>query len=193
MLLFLIKDALVELRFSQFCIPGSGLTKDYQTWLSLLIDHWACWMGLFVRIAPIGRKRSRMLGQKFKPTCASTPKMAVDKKTLLLSIKTLPRADTTCTCSRGGQLIHAHLTPNGNFVTVTGCYFIRTRIWGTQSEKVYVDDSSMETVLRESFWPDLVECRRWETTPPANKRFESSKAMEENPPERTSRGKSVPQ
>ena len=78
-------------------------------------------------------------------------------------------------------------------VTVTGCYFIRTRIWGTQSAKVYVDDSSLETVLRDSFWPTLVECRRWETTPPANKRFESSKAMEENPPERTSRGKSVPQ
>ena len=40
--------------------------------------------------------------------------------------------------------------------TVTGCYFIRTRIWGTQSAKVYVDVSSLETVLRESFWPDLV-------------------------------------
>ena len=78
-------------------------------------------------------------------------------------------------------------------VTVTGCYFIRTRIWGTQSAKVYVDDSSLETVLHQRFWPNLVECRRWETTPPANKRLESSKAMVENFPERTSRGKSVPQ
>ena len=55
-------------------------------------------------------------------------------------------------------------------VIVTGCYFIRTRIWGTQSAKVFVDDASLEAVLSEDFWPNLVECRRWTATPPSHPR-----------------------
>ena len=122
---------------------------------------------------------SRLTGSR-PATCGSSGPRRVSSKPLHLSHlgPDCNPADVICFCKE-------------RRVTVTGCFFIRTRIWGTQSAKAYVDDSSLETVLRESFWPNLVECRRWETTPPANKRFESSKAMVEYQPERTSRGKSV--
>ncbi len=51
-------------------------------------------------------------------------------------------------------------------VTVTGCLFIRTRIWGTQSAKLFVADKSVSEVISECFWPDFIKCRRWEATPP---------------------------
>ena len=39
-------------------------------------------------------------------------------------------------------------------VIVTGCYFIRTRVWGTQSAKLFVAESSASAVLRDGFWPE---------------------------------------
>ena len=51
-------------------------------------------------------------------------------------------------------------------VIVTGGYFIRTRVWGTQSAKLFVAESSAFAVLRGGFWPEMIRCRSWEATPP---------------------------
>ena len=48
----------------------------------------------------------------------------------------------------------------------TGCYLIRTGIGGTQSPNIFVNQSSIDTILKENFWPDLVRCRGWERDPP---------------------------
>ena len=53
-------------------------------------------------------------------------------------------------------------------VVITGCYFIHTRVWGTQSAKLFVDEMSGGLVLSDNFWPSLVKCRKWEREPPRN-------------------------
>ena len=55
-------------------------------------------------------------------------------------------------------------------VSVAGCFFIRSRNWGTQSAKIFVADSFGEDVRKEGFWPEMIECRRWESTPPRRSR-----------------------
>ena len=55
-------------------------------------------------------------------------------------------------------------------VNVAGCFFIRSRNWGTQSAKIFVADSFVDDVLKEGFWPEMIECRRWESTPPRRSR-----------------------
>ena len=51
-------------------------------------------------------------------------------------------------------------------VSITGCYLIRSRVWGTQSAKIFVDKNCKERVLEEGFWPDHPRCRVWEPDPP---------------------------
>ena len=51
-------------------------------------------------------------------------------------------------------------------VLVTGCYMIRTRVWGTQSAKLFVSRQHLDAVLSDSFWPDLIKCRKWELAAP---------------------------
>ena len=51
-------------------------------------------------------------------------------------------------------------------VTVTGCYLIRTRVWGTRSMKVFAESTAETTILHEQFWPEHVCCRLWTTLPP---------------------------
>ena len=46
-------------------------------------------------------------------------------------------------------------------VHVTGCYLIRTRVWGTQSAKLFINTKSLDSVLAEDFWPDLIKCRKY--------------------------------
>ena len=55
-------------------------------------------------------------------------------------------------------------------VAITGCYLIRSRIWGTQSAKIYIDKESKKNVLDESFWPTHLKCRVWEPKAPSSKR-----------------------
>ena len=55
-------------------------------------------------------------------------------------------------------------------VVITGCYLIRSRIWGTQSAKIYVDKESKELVLGDSFWPTHLKCRVWEPDAPSSRR-----------------------
>ena len=48
-------------------------------------------------------------------------------------------------------------------VVATGCYLVRSRVWGTLSAKVFVSSNDLDKVLEVSFWPDLIKCRKWET------------------------------
>ena len=50
-------------------------------------------------------------------------------------------------------------------ITVTDCYPIHTRVWGTQSMKFFTESAAVETILKESFWPDVI-CRKWMKNPP---------------------------
>ena len=51
-------------------------------------------------------------------------------------------------------------------VVTTGCLFIRTRVWGTQSAKLFVSMQSAAEVTKKDFWPNLIKCREWESSPP---------------------------
>ena len=51
-------------------------------------------------------------------------------------------------------------------VLVTGCHFIRTRVWGTQSAKIFVGSDCLESVTASSFWPEFIKCRKWESVAP---------------------------
>ena len=55
-------------------------------------------------------------------------------------------------------------------VPVTGCYLIRSRVWGTQSAKIYVDKEAKERVVADGFWPTFLRCRIWEAEAPKSKR-----------------------
>ena len=48
-------------------------------------------------------------------------------------------------------------------VLVTGCHFIRTRVWGTQSAKIFVGSDCLESVTASSFWPEFIKFRKWES------------------------------
>ena len=52
-------------------------------------------------------------------------------------------------------------------VNTTGCYPLPTRLWGTQTMKIFVDKQSEQVVLASDFWPDLVQCRAWQKLPPS--------------------------
>lgn len=52
-------------------------------------------------------------------------------------------------------------------IVVTGCYCIPTRVWGTQSMKLFLDESAERKVLDSNFWPEFVKCRVWTKEPPA--------------------------
>ena len=54
-------------------------------------------------------------------------------------------------------------------VLVTGCYLLRSRVWGTQSAKIYVDLTSKSTVLAEHFWPAHLKCREWQADAPVSR------------------------
>ena len=51
-------------------------------------------------------------------------------------------------------------------VAVTGCVFIRTRLWGTHSAKLYVAENCTVDVVKDGFWPSLIRCRKWDLNPP---------------------------
>ena len=50
-------------------------------------------------------------------------------------------------------------------VNITGCYPVHTRVWGTQSMKVFVERSAEEVILSKDFWPEHVSCRKWLKNP----------------------------
>ena len=56
-------------------------------------------------------------------------------------------------------------------VTVTGCYLLRSRAWGTVSAKLFVAEANSDAVVTSSFWPEYVCCRPWERSPPGAKNF----------------------
>ena len=58
----------------------------------------------------------------------------------------------------------AHIKMKG--VTATGCYSIRTKVWGTASMKVFIDKAAEQTVLSADFWPEHVRCCEWLKAPP---------------------------
>ena len=64
-------------------------------------------------------------------------------------------------------------------VSVTGCSLVRSRVWGTQSAKLFVATSSTDKILDESFWPEHIRCRKWDKHPPATKQHAT--AGEGNP------------
>ncbi len=49
---------------------------------------------------------------------------------------------------------------------IASCFFIRTKVWGTVSAKLFVDEDFATNLLEEEFWPDLIACRLWEREPP---------------------------
>jgi len=49
---------------------------------------------------------------------------------------------------------------------VTGCQMLRSRVWGTQSAKLYVSESSVESLAKDQFWPEHISYRPWERIPP---------------------------
>ena len=53
-------------------------------------------------------------------------------------------------------------------VQVTGCYLLRSKIWGTQSAKLFVSTDHVEEVRDRAseFWPEHITCRSWERDPP---------------------------
>ncbi len=51
-------------------------------------------------------------------------------------------------------------------VVITGCYMIRTRMWGTQSAKIFVSDNCSASIMKVGSWPEFVRCRLWECDPP---------------------------
>ena len=51
-------------------------------------------------------------------------------------------------------------------VRITGCYLIRSRVWGTVSAKIFVDCGAWSKVLDSGFWPEFIRCRQWKSTPP---------------------------
>ena len=51
-------------------------------------------------------------------------------------------------------------------IKITGCYFIRARNWATQSAKLFVAEDFINDVLQDGFWLSIIQCRRWELTPP---------------------------
>ena len=51
-------------------------------------------------------------------------------------------------------------------VCITGCYLLHSRVWGTQSAKIFIESSADDKVLRDSFWPEFIRCRPWEKHPP---------------------------
>ena len=53
-------------------------------------------------------------------------------------------------------------------VQVTGCYLLRSKIWGTQSAKLFVSTDHVEEVRDRAseFWPEHITCRSWEQDPP---------------------------
>ena len=53
-------------------------------------------------------------------------------------------------------------------VLLSGVYLIHTRVWGTQSAKLYVATDSAECVLSDNFWPKNIRCRVWESSPPTS-------------------------
>ena len=53
-------------------------------------------------------------------------------------------------------------------VLVTGCYLIRSTVWGTQSAKLFVSEACSQTILNDGFWPKFVSCRQWLREPPVN-------------------------
>ena len=55
-------------------------------------------------------------------------------------------------------------------VLVTGLYWIHTRVWGTQSAKVYVSEDAADRVLSDGFWPEHIRCRQWQSSPPSSPR-----------------------
>ena len=69
-------------------------------------------------------------------------------------------------------------------VTVTGCYILRSRVWGTQSFKVYIDEACEQQVLGETFWPAHLRCRLWEREPP---RSNVERGKDDAPSSRSSR------
>ena len=69
-------------------------------------------------------------------------------------------------------------------VTVTGCYILPSRVWGTQSFKVYIDEACEQQVLGETFWPAHLRCRLWEREPP---RSNVERGKDDAPSSRSSR------
>ena len=53
-------------------------------------------------------------------------------------------------------------------VLLSGVYLIHTRVWGTQSAKLYVATDSAERVLSDNFLPKNIPCRVWESSPPTS-------------------------
>ena len=51
-------------------------------------------------------------------------------------------------------------------VSVTGCYLVRSRVWGTQSAKLFAATSSADKILDSNFWPEHMRCRKWDNYPP---------------------------
>ena len=53
-------------------------------------------------------------------------------------------------------------------VQVTGCYLLRSKIWGTQLAKLFVSTDHVEEVRDRAsdFWPEHITCRSWERDPP---------------------------
>ena len=51
-------------------------------------------------------------------------------------------------------------------VTATGCFMLRTRVWGTQLAKLFIAKGETELVMSPDFWPEFICCRPWERDPP---------------------------
>jgi len=51
-------------------------------------------------------------------------------------------------------------------VRTTGCYLLRSRIWGTQSAKLFVSDECCDKMDTSGFWPQYVSHREWRYSPP---------------------------
>lgn len=58
----------------------------------------------------------------------------------------------------------------GKGITVTGCFFLPSRVWfGTRTAKLFAVSNAKHQLLARPFWPAHVVCRVWEPSPPPQK------------------------
>ena len=88
-----------------------------------------------------------------------------------VEVKTFHVAGISLDCSAADVISYCRRKK----VLATACNLLRSRIWDTQSAKLYVALSHADLVASSDFWPEFVRCRPWERKPPKSAGALSSK------------------
>ena len=88
-----------------------------------------------------------------------------------VEVKTFHVAGISLDCSAADVISYCRRKK----VLATACNLLHSRIWGTQSAKLYVPLSHEDLVASSGFWQGFVRCRPWERKPPKSAGALSSK------------------